>query len=123
MDVAYNGSLAGDVTDPDAGETLTFSRVSGPAWLSVAGNGTLSGTPGAGDVGTNSWTVEVTDGLNTNLLTLNIVVTPGPVIRACQPTDPVRYLSHRHNMRQVPNLQSRAGRGQAPAGTACCASA
>jgi hypothetical protein len=41
---------------------LTFSKVSGPAWLSVASNGALSGTPGSGDVGANQFTVRVEDG-------------------------------------------------------------
>jgi hypothetical protein len=61
-DAAYSGSLAGDASDPDVGDTLTFSKVSGPAWLTVAGNGALSGTPANGDVGLNSWTVQVSDG-------------------------------------------------------------
>ena len=43
------------------GDTLTYSKVSGPAWLSVASNGALSGTPGNSDVGANSFTVKVTD--------------------------------------------------------------
>lgn len=73
--VAYNASLAGDATDPDLGDVLTFSKVSGPLWLSVAGNGVLSGTPGAGDVGTNNWTVRVTDLASaSNQATLRIVV-------------------------------------------------
>ncbi len=58
---SYNGDLTDNAYDPD-GDTLTFSKVSGPAWLNVAANGSLSGTPGAGDVGLNSWTVQVDDG-------------------------------------------------------------
>jgi len=56
-------SLAADASDVDAasGDTLAFSRISGPAWLSVAADGTLSGTPGAADVGANTFTVRVTD--------------------------------------------------------------
>ena len=82
--VAYDGSLAGDATDPDAGEILTFSKAGGPTWLNVAGDGTLSGTPGAGDVGTNSWTVWVADLASaSNQAVLNIIVsavsTGGPV--------------------------------------------
>ncbi|MCW1921047.1 putative Ig domain-containing protein [Luteolibacter arcticus] len=61
-DGAYAGSLSGDVANPDSGETLTFSKVTGPAWLSVAADGTLSGTPGNGDVGPNSFTIRVEDG-------------------------------------------------------------
>lgn len=70
---AYNGTLSGSATDPESG-TLIFSEVSGPAWLSVATNGTLSGIPGDGDLGLNSWTVEVDDGASTDTTTLEIVV-------------------------------------------------
>lgn len=58
----FAGTLADKASDPDAGDTLSFSKVSGPIWLSVAAGGALSGTPGSGDVGLNSWTVRVTDG-------------------------------------------------------------
>lgn len=60
---AYSGNLAGYVVDGDVsgGDTLTFSKVSGPAWLSVAANGALGGTPGASDVGANSFSVRVVD--------------------------------------------------------------
>lgn len=75
-EVAYSGSISGSASDIDAGDTLTYSKVSGPAWLSVAANGTLSGTPGNGDVGSNSFTVRVTDGgsLSDDAM-LNITVT------------------------------------------------
>jgi predicted esterase len=58
---AYSGSLAGSASDVDAGDALAFSKVSGPAWLSVAANGTLSGTPGNSNVGSNNFVVRVTD--------------------------------------------------------------
>jgi hypothetical protein len=72
---AYTGqTLFGSATD-DEGDPLTYSKVSGPAWLSVATNGALSGTPAGGDVGTNSWTVQVSDGLGgTDTAVLNITV-------------------------------------------------
>jgi hypothetical protein len=57
-DVAYSSTIADNASDPDS-DPMTFSKVSGPTWLSVATDGTLSGTPGAGDVGANSWTVQV----------------------------------------------------------------
>lgn len=61
---AYTGqSIAGDAQDAD-GDTLTFSVLSGPAWLNVSSNGVLSGTPASTDVGTNQWVIEVTDGLD-----------------------------------------------------------
>lgn len=76
---AYTGTLASVASDPDAGDVLTFSKVSGPSWLSVASNGALSGTPASGDVGTNAFSVKVTDALGTyGTATLNITVTSLP---------------------------------------------
>ena len=40
---------------------MTYSKPFGPAWLGVAANGVLSGTPSSGDIGLNSFTVRVTD--------------------------------------------------------------
>lgn len=53
---------------------MTFSKVSGPAWLSVAANGALSGTPGAGDIGLNSFTVQVDATGGSDTATLEITV-------------------------------------------------
>ena len=50
-------------SDADAGDVVTYSRVSGPAWLSVAADGTLTGTPANSDVGQNSFGVSVSDGI------------------------------------------------------------
>jgi len=58
----YTGqTLAGSATDAD-GDPLTYSKVTGPAWLNIAPDGALSGTPGSGDVGLNQWTIQVSDG-------------------------------------------------------------
>ncbi|MCH7228855.1 DUF6288 domain-containing protein, partial [Haloferula sp. A504] len=74
-DAAYASTLVNDASDVDTGDTLTFAKVSGPAWLSVASNGDLSGTPSNGDVGANSFTVSVDDGNNPAVnATLNITV-------------------------------------------------
>jgi type II secretory pathway pseudopilin PulG len=54
-------TLAGSATDAD-GDPLTYSKVTGPGWLNIAPDGTLSGMPGSGDNGMNMWTVEVSDG-------------------------------------------------------------
>jgi hypothetical protein len=72
-------SLAGDASDPDSpyGDTISFSKVSGPAWLIVAADGTLSGAPGASDVGVDTFVVRVTDSSGAfNDITLSITVLP-----------------------------------------------
>jgi hypothetical protein len=75
---SYSNTLAGSATDVDAGDTLTYLKISdvtSNTWLNVATNGALSGTPVAADVGTNSWMVQVSDGHGgTDTATLNIVV-------------------------------------------------
>ncbi|MEN7974096.1 MAG: putative Ig domain-containing protein, partial [Verrucomicrobiota bacterium] len=73
-DSAYNGTLAGTATDADS-DPLTYSKVSGPTWLNVATDGTLSGTPSLSDAGANSWSVQVDDGNGgTDSATLEITV-------------------------------------------------
>ncbi len=81
-DAAYSSTLADDATDADS-DPLTFSRVAGPAWLSVVANGTLSGTPGNADVGLNSWIMQVADGITAPVATtLKITVVAAPVNQA-----------------------------------------
>jgi GH35 family endo-1,4-beta-xylanase len=71
----YADTIAGSAADADAGDTLTYSKVSGPVWLNVATNGTLSGLPGYADVGTNVFTVKVEDAaLASDTAILNITV-------------------------------------------------
>jgi len=75
-DAVYAGTIAGSVTDVDQGATLTYDKVSGPAWLSVASDGTLSGTPDNGNVGANSFMVSVSDGIAAAVnASLNITIT------------------------------------------------
>lgn len=59
----YLGDLTGSATDPNLGQgdSLTFSKTSGPAWLTVAANGTLGGTPDLTNIGNNTFGVKVTD--------------------------------------------------------------
>jgi len=79
--VAYTGqTLAGQATDPDAGDVITYSKVSGPAWLVVAANGALSGTPPSGSAGLNSFVVRATDSASATVdATLQITVTGLPL--------------------------------------------
>ncbi len=74
QDTVYSNSIAGNATDVD-GDTLTFSNLTASTWLSVAPDGTLSGTPSSSDLGTNSFTVMVDDGNGgTDTATLEILV-------------------------------------------------
>jgi hypothetical protein len=57
---AYAQSVATNATDPN-GDTLTFSKISGPAWLSVSGSGSVSGTPLSANAGSNSFVLRVAD--------------------------------------------------------------
>lgn len=73
QDQAYSDSIANDASDAN-GDTLFFSKISGPAWLFVAADGVLSGTPSSVDVGLNSFVVEVSDGSFSDSATLEITV-------------------------------------------------
>jgi hypothetical protein len=80
----YSGSLAATAADPN-GDTFTFTKISGPAWLSVASNGSLSGTPYSGNVGTNNFQVNATDpsGLvGSTILNLAVIAAPPIVLSA-----------------------------------------
>jgi hypothetical protein len=77
---AYSGSLAGSASDPD-GDSLSYSKTSGPSWLTVASNGTLGGTPAPGNVGANSFGIAVSDGRGgsaTATLNINVLAAPSP---------------------------------------------
>ena len=72
---AYSETIAGSATDEDLEAALSYSLLpGGPSWLDVAANGALSGRPGIGDLGTNSWSVQVSDGVDSNTATLAIWV-------------------------------------------------
>ncbi|HKL21569.1 MAG TPA: glycosyl hydrolase family 28-related protein [Tichowtungia sp.] len=76
----YDATLEDDAGDSDADDILTYSKTNGPAWLNVASDGALSGTPLAEDVGLNSFRVEVFDGKGgTDFATLEITVLASPL--------------------------------------------
>jgi hypothetical protein len=82
--VPYSGTIATNATDPDinAGDVLTFYKVTGPDWLDVATNGTLSGTPDSSDLGANSFLLLVADsgglaGIGSLNLQINAYTPPG----------------------------------------------
>ena len=71
----YNGSLVGSASDIDSGDSLSYSKISGPSWLVVSNSGALSGTPAGTNVGLNSFVIQVADAANaTATVTLNITV-------------------------------------------------
>lgn len=55
----YNGSLSTKASDPES-DAMYFMKVSGPDWLNVALDGTLSGEPQLSDAGLNTFTLQVT---------------------------------------------------------------
>ena len=57
---AFAGTLAGQATDAD-GDAITYAKASGPAWLTINADGTMSGTPTAADVLPQDFVVNATD--------------------------------------------------------------
>jgi hypothetical protein len=85
--LAYTGhTLSNSASDADL-DALTYTKLNGPAWLSVAASGSLSGTPGAAHEGLNTFVVRATDpsGASSDAeLQINVLPTPvdfdaGPV--------------------------------------------
>ena len=64
--ILYSNSLAGTSVDPDPGDFASYSKISGPSWLTMATNGIITGTPTSGDGGTNIFTIRVTDAAGQN---------------------------------------------------------
>ena len=76
----YSANISTNANDLN-GDTLTFAKIAGPAWLNVSSGGGLSGTPLSANVGPNTFLVSVTDpGTLSNTATLNIDVQPAPPI-------------------------------------------
>lgn len=76
--IPYTTGISGTVSNP-AGGPVFFFKVSGPDWLSVSSSGTLSGTPEEEHLGTNTLTVQVTDGIGgSDQTTVTVPVIPHP---------------------------------------------
>lgn len=72
--VAYAGTITAYASDP----AFTFSKVSGPEWLTVSPTGELGGTPAEGDTGFNTFVLSASDGIDEREATLRIpVCAPG----------------------------------------------
>jgi hypothetical protein len=56
--IAYSSTLSDNLVAFDASQ-LSFSKLNGSGWLTVAADGALSGTPSASDVSINNFTVRV----------------------------------------------------------------
>lgn len=84
---SYNTSLAGAATDTE-GDTLYFFKVSGPEWLNVSLDGTLSGTPDIDDAGINEFLVQVNSRGGRDQATISIVVDLPLDSPAGAPNDP-----------------------------------
>ena len=85
----YTGTISTNASDLNGGP-FSFSKVSGPAWLSVASTGALSGTPLSGDVGNNVFVVQVTDpgGLSsTATMSVQVIAAPPIILSAVSQGD------------------------------------
>jgi hypothetical protein len=75
---SYAGNIATNASDLNGG-TLTYGKVSGPAWLNVGSVGSLTGVPANSDANTNTFVVSVKDtGGLSNTATLYIYVNGAP---------------------------------------------
>lgn len=50
----YSANLTTNASDPN-GDLITFLKMAGPSWLTVAGDGSVSGTPLSTNVGINTF--------------------------------------------------------------------
>lgn len=83
----YLRTLTGHVDESVDASDLTFAKVSGPAWLTVAPDGTLGGTPAAADAGLNTFEVRATHTAGgEHTVTLQILVADPNPEPATQPT-------------------------------------
>ncbi len=61
VDTAYAASIATSATDAD-GDTIIYTILAGPKWISIQNDGSLSGTPSSSNVGVNKIFVRADDG-------------------------------------------------------------
>jgi len=71
---SFTASIAGTARDLD-GDALTYSKVRGPDWLTVKGDGSISGAPGPGDAGMDTFALGVSsaDGTDQGTLTIKVL--------------------------------------------------
>jgi hypothetical protein len=71
--VAYLFDLSKYANDAN-NDTLQFTKISGPTWMIVSQDGTISGTPGTNDVGAFTATFQASNGMATAQATANGLV-------------------------------------------------
>ena len=71
--IPYSATLHYHVGNPSL-SPLTYTKISGPDWLTIASDGTLSGTPASADWGANLWKIKVSDGTSVDKTWLKIRV-------------------------------------------------
>lgn len=82
----YINSLSSDAIDAN-NDPIEFAKVSGPAWLNVAVDGSLSGSPTASDIGLNAFTISVSDGVLSDTGTVQVDVVDGAMPFLISSTD------------------------------------
>ena len=90
---AYSGQL------PPAG--ASFAKLSGPAWLTVHADGSLTGTPGESDAGVYTWIVSVTQGGAPTMVQLQITVIGTSLLTE----DFNNYSGNQNNTQYLTNLK------------------
>ncbi len=73
QETPYSDSIALDAVDAN-GDTIIFSKISGPDWLTITAEGLISGTPTATDVGVNQFSIQASDSELSSTATLQIIV-------------------------------------------------
>ncbi|MFT3785478.1 MAG: glycosyl hydrolase [Tepidisphaeraceae bacterium] len=59
--VAFSASVSGSASDADVGDSVTYGKAHGPAWLTIAADGTITGTPTFADTGAQEFVLTATD--------------------------------------------------------------
>lgn len=98
--VAFRSTLAADASDEN-GDDITFSKVSGPDWLTVWYDGTISGTPGTNDVGSHVATVQVAGSGGSSTADLYLTVHPLPELIQKLDSDADAYVAGDSNSNAI----------------------
>jgi hypothetical protein len=79
IDVAYSNDLSGIAVDPES-DTIYYAKVSGPSWLDVLPDGTVTGTPVVARL--DEFTISATDSNSAPVEAVIEVVVTDPVLEA-----------------------------------------